>query len=355
MWQATRRTTASAKPPRFQSRSMKRRICLSPERSWPYDVIRPSGSCRVVAEYGRRHEQIVRAGAGPHVGEGVDGVERVGPHVALGVPARELLAVDERRQFGVVAEPAAVAEEGEAEGRAAAVQQQLLPFAGQAFAGQIFLGHRRADGDRLRGDGEDEARGELHGAEHAQGVFGEVRAHVAQDVCVDVGQAVEGVHDLAVERIEEDGVDGEVAPGAGLVEGEVGHGVDEEPAVPRCGLALASRQGDVDGESGELEHAEARADGIEAEGGLQQGLETVGGDAVDFDVEVLGRAAHGGVAHAAADEDGAAAGGLDDAGDFPGGVGVAPGGQAGVEDGGEISHRSVSEMGCGGYRRQRAA
>ena len=35
MWQATRRTTASAKPPRFQSRSMKRRICLSPRRSCP--------------------------------------------------------------------------------------------------------------------------------------------------------------------------------------------------------------------------------------------------------------------------------------------------------------------------------
>ena len=302
---------------------------------------RGGGLAEVMAEYGHRHEQVVRADAGADEREGVDGVERVGPDVAFGMPARVLFAVDERREFGVVAEPAAVAQEQEPEGGLAAQEQELLPFGGEALARQVVLRHRTADRDRFGRDGEAEARGELHGAQRAQRIFREVRADVAQDAGLDVGEAVEGVDELGREGVEEDGVDGEVAAGAGLVEGEVGHGVDEEAAMPGRGLAFAARQRDVHRDASELDDAEAGADLVEAERGGENGFEAFGREAVDLQVEFVRSEVQHGVADAAADEKRAAAGVVDAAGDVHRGIGARTGAEAAFKNGGGAFHLGV--------------
>ena len=132
-------------------------------------------------------------------------------------------------------------------------------------------------------------------------VFREARfgiADGAEDARVEIGAAADVIADLAGGRIEEEGVDGEVAPEgvfAGVREGD-GAGV------------TAVGIGRVGAVGGDFDHGAVVAhDGDDAEGladgdGFgKQRLDAVG-EGVGGDVPVLGRAAEEQVADAAADE-----------------------------------------------------
>src|SRR5262249_56378663 len=77
--------------------------------------------------------------------------------------------------------------------------------------------------------------------------------------------------------------------------------------------AVRGTGGAIDGTDVDLQHAERTTDGVDVEPGRsERGLQRRQRNPVHLDVDVLRRAAHQMVAHAAADGDGLAAGASDD-------------------------------------------
>ena len=242
---------------------------------------------------------------------------------------RVLWDVHEGLELRIEAQPAARPEERQAARGLHALQQELLPFAGEALARKRVLRHRGADGDEIRrGREERHPREELHGAQDAERVLGEVIRDVAQDARAQVADAVPRIEDLERERVRHHRVDGKVASRGGLGGREPGIGGHREVAMSGAEAVLAARQGDVDVAVPELHDAERRADPVERPARRERGLEAIGRDAVDLQVEVVARAAEQRVADAAADEPRAPADRSDErcdlARDREVGTGVAP-------------------------------
>ena len=118
-----------------------------------------------------------------------------------------------------------------------------------------------------------------------------------------------GIEVLVGERIPGDGVEGEVAPAGSLGDRHGRIAGHVEAAVAASRLRLAPRQRDVD--VARLVDLEALADGFHATERLEHRAKALGGEAEDFDVDVLRIAADQAVAHPAADDQGAAALGAD--------------------------------------------
>ena len=94
---------------------------------------------------------------------------------------------------------------------------------------------------------EPEARGELDGAQHPQAVVAEGPGiDRAQQPAVEVRAPPMRIDVLAGQRVERDGVDGEVAAPRRVLDRHLGIAFDREPAVAASGLRIASRQRDVD-------------------------------------------------------------------------------------------------------------
>ena len=235
----------------------------------------------------------------------IEGVERA-PEVGafVGVGAIEEVA-DDRQQ---AAQRADLAQDLEAvEGVAAAQQpQDLLQHARRGAAHEVVrrLAHRR---ERLGGDGEAQARGELGGAQDAHRVLAEAHARVADRADqprLQVAQAVAVVEDRVARRVEEQRVDGEVAAQrvllrrAELVVARDQHVLAfvgrlrraaERRALQDLGVAVEVQVGELEAPADDA--AVAREDALDL---LRPGLRR--------DVVVLGRAAEEQVAHAAANE-----------------------------------------------------
>ncbi len=147
----------------------------------------------------------------------IDHLQRVHPHVALGVPFGLLRTAGERLQFRKQrADDAELHRERQADRRPRR-QQQLFDFAPDALGGQIVERNVAAQRARLVVERELESRGELHGAQHSQAVVAERRRiDDAEKPPLDVPAAVAGVEVFARQRIPRDRVDREVAPPHGL-------------------------------------------------------------------------------------------------------------------------------------------
>ena len=123
---------------------------------------------------------------------------------------------------------AALLHQLEAEGRLRR-EHNLVELGGDALSADN-LDALGVAGDGLEGvvgDAEAQLAGEAHGAHHAQGVVAEGDVGVegrAEDALIEVVDAAEGVHQLAIAvSIQTDGkgVDGEVAPPLVVLEGAV--------------------------------------------------------------------------------------------------------------------------------------
>ena len=173
------------------------------------------------------------------------------------------------------------------------------------------LGDRARHRGGRRVDGQIEAAGELHPAQHAQGVFGKGIAGGAQDAVVEIHLAAEEVPHFAGERVEAHGVDGEVAAGGGFARRDGCVELRAKIAVAGAGFAVAAGDAEVacvKAGPGKFHHAEALAYQIHAPAAGQKRGQIIVGNAVDFDVEVLRLEAQQGIAHRSAHHHGAEAG-----------------------------------------------
>ena len=141
---------------------------------------------------------------------------------------------------------------------------------------------------------------------------------MAQHAALEVLHPAPGIERLAGQRIAVDGVDGEVAPRARLLERKERVALGAEGAVAEAKLGLTPRQGDVDVVAVDLEDAEGRAHEVERVVARKRRLQPVRRDAEALEVEVLGLAAEDFVADAAAHEQGASPFLADYLGDFGG-------------------------------------
>ena len=265
----------------------------------------------IVQQHREADDQVLIARAHALLREGVETKAGVRPGATLRMPLRILRYVDHRVQLRVEARPTAGPQELQAERGAATAEQQLRPLLHQALRGKVDLRERRAKGDGLRGHGELETGGELHRAQDAQRVFGELCGHVPQHLGLEVGAAAPGIDELAGRGIPEDRVERKVAPLGGVFRRHRRVRLDLEIRMLHAGAVLAARHGDVDRQVLELGHAEGRADGHDPELAAQGGLDRARTQAVDLDVEIGDGHAHQSVAHATADEARAAPGGAE--------------------------------------------
>ena len=114
-----------------------------------------------------------------------------------------------------VAEQVGFAQQVEGDG-AVRVGEHAADFHADALGAdrRQFAGHRLDGGERGRLDREVERGGEAHGAEHAELVFGETQARVADgadQLALEVVVAADVIDDFVGDRIEEQAVDREVA------------------------------------------------------------------------------------------------------------------------------------------------
>jgi hypothetical protein len=80
----------------------------------------------------------------------------------------------------------------------------------------VGVTNRFRERDCFRRRGEAEARGELHAAQDAQGVFAESLGRVAKDFVLEIVRAAEEIEQLTPTRVEHHRVDGEVAARGGI-------------------------------------------------------------------------------------------------------------------------------------------
>ena len=102
------------------------------------------------------------------------------PDITFGMPLGILRDANDGMQPGVELSPPTILQEGQAHRRLAAAEDEFRPFFHQAFRRKISLRELGAERDRLRRDREFEARRELHRAEDAQRVFGELIRDMAE-------------------------------------------------------------------------------------------------------------------------------------------------------------------------------
>ncbi len=286
----------------------------TPSGSWPGERMRPSTNAvverlaEVVADRAEHHREAARAvevvNRRSHL---VDDHQRVHPDVALGMPLGLLRAAGERRHFrDERGDDPELEAQREPDGRPLREQQELLNFAQHALAGQVVEGDGAAHASGAFVHRQREPRRELQGAQHAKAVVGE-RPLVdhPEDAALEVVPAAERVEVLLRERIEEDGVDGEIAPPACLLDGHARVAGDLEAAVPAADLRLAARQRHIDARH--LVDGERLADGIDAAGGFEQAAQAARLDAVHLEVDVGGGEPEEPVAHPSAGDQRAAA------------------------------------------------
>ncbi len=232
------------------------------------------------------------------------------PHVALGMPLGVLPATDERFELGIIVHPSRLAQELESFRGNSPFDEQLLPFAEQAFRGKSLRRHAAADAKQVVRGREVEARQELHGAEDAQGIFRKMGRNRPEQPRRQIVPPLPRVEARPRQRVQINGVDGEIAPRRGVRERQIGVEIGRESLVSEPEFRLAPRQRHVYRHALELDDAKGSADQVERIAGTQGGEEPLLGESVDLEIKVLRRLAPQGVPHAPADEKRAPAGGL---------------------------------------------
>ena len=213
--------------------------------------------------------------------------QRVHPHVAFGMPLRLLFASDERRHLGKqFVDDAEFEGECQADRRPSGAEQQLFDFPPDALVRQVVERNRRGDALALGVHRQFESRRELQRPEHAKAVVAERgRIDDPQEAQVKVGAPVEGIDQLAGQRIPRHRVDREIAPARGVRERQRRIAVHAKALVAAPGLRLAAGQRHI--HAGHLVDRETLADRVHASEGFDQRAQPVRGDAEHFEINVF--------------------------------------------------------------------
>ena len=196
-------------------------------------------------------------------------------------------------------------------------KQELLDFAPDPFGREIVELNRPAERARFEVELEIEARHELDRAQHPEAVIRKCPGvDHPQAAPLEVVAAAKRIEVFVGQRIPRDGVDGEIAPPGGLLDGHVGIADDDEPFVSAPGLRVSPRQRHVD--VAELEHLKALADRLDAAKCLEHAPKPFARHAEHLDVDVRRLVSEQAVADPAADDKRAAAGVADGPRDLDG-------------------------------------
>ena len=224
------------------------------------------------------------------------------------MPGGLLRCAAQRGEFREVAEPAALFQYREASARRHGLGCPFFPFTPHPFQRQ--LGKRVGDGSAqcggLRSEGEVEAPGELHPAEHAQRILGKGRAGVSEHARFQISLPAVGVDDFAGEGIARDRVDREIAPRRRLRVAECRIGCDGKAPVAGAGLGFAAWQGEIvvfaRFATANFDHAKTAPHDIGRAKSGQRAMQGLEIHPAHFDIEVFRRESQQPIAHAAADE-----------------------------------------------------
>ena len=240
----------------------------------------------------------------------VDHLQGVHPHIALWMPLRLLGAPRQRLQFRKqLGDHAELHRQREADRRTRR-EDQLFDFAPHPLGRQIVERSGAAQLPRLVVQPQIEPGGKLHRPQHPQAVVEKALAiDDAKEAPADIATAVEGIQVLPGERIPGDGIDGEIAAPRRLLNRHRRIAGDLEPAMAAAGFRFAAGQRDVD--IAPLVDLKALAHHVDAPERFEQLAQPLGVDAVHLEVEVFRSASHHPVAHPAADDQCAPAGGAD--------------------------------------------
>lgn len=267
------------------------------------------GLAEVVGEDGEGDDDaggFVGFPPGGQIGKGVQGVAGMLEDVALGVPVGFLGHAAQRIEFGEVGEPAGGLEPAQSGGRPEAACGPLEPLLPDTLEGEFVEGAAEfaAAGERFRCAGQIEASGELHAAEHAEGILAERVTDVSQAAAFEILASAEEVEELPGPWIHHEGIEGEVASGGGFARGDVRIEADFEAAVAGCDFRVPAGDAEVvDGMAeGQLDDAEGTSDEVRAAPGTERVGEGFVGGSEHLDIEVLEGMSEDGVPDTAADE-----------------------------------------------------
>ena len=144
----------------------------------------------------------------------------------------------------------------------------------------------------------------MHAAQHTQGILAESAAGRAQYSLFEVRYAAEEIEQLARDRIEREGVDGEIAAAGGFARGDVFVEGREKIAMTEADLVIAPRHAEVARlavRCGEVHHAETLAHHIDAPVSRKNFGQPVIGNPVYLDVDILRLQAKQRISHGSAD------------------------------------------------------
>jgi hypothetical protein len=228
----------------------------------------------------------------------------VGEDIAFGMEFGRLFDADHGIDLGQdFLEQAGVAQELEGLAGLLRFGQQAEQFVADAFGADAadLRGELLDGGERGGSMAKPRVRSEADGAQHAQVVLGEADGGIADgadEVRVEIGAAADEIADFAGGRIEEEGVDGEIAA-EGVFAG-VGEGDGFGAAAVGIG-GIGAIGGDFDGNA-VIGHDDDDAEGLAEGDRLGKERFDAVGERVGGDVPVLGLAAEQEIADAAADE-----------------------------------------------------
>ena len=185
----------------------------------------------------------------------------------------------------------------------------LEPFIAHPLSGQFVEAafDPPAQFDRFVGRLQIETTGELHAAQHAQGVFHKRRAGVPQNSSPQIRRAAKKIEHLPRARIEHEGVNREIAPRRRLRGSDVRVQFDGETFVAGGDFGVPSRDGEiitVFAARGQFDHAERSPHPIHfspARQALRQGFVA---DAKHLHVEILAGTTEQPIPHATAHQPG---------------------------------------------------
>ena len=230
------------------------------------------------------------------------------PDVSFGVPLRLLRTSDERLQLGEeLVDHSELEGELEAHRRALGEEEQLLDLAPDALRREIVEWDAPADLFCVVIHLEAESGGELDPAQHAEAVVAKrPRVDRPQHPALEqIPSTVERVEPGIGQRIPCDRVDREVSSPRGFLRRHLRIAAHGKCAMPAADLRFPARQRHVDVEN--LVDGEALAHGVDGRDGLEQGLQSRRGEAIDLDVDVLASAAEQPIAHPSAHQQRASA------------------------------------------------
>ena len=297
-----------AEPPQHGARQRYAGVFVA--AGMPFAVLAPRGGDGLAQIVGQRREDERLRPQRPRffLRGGMQHQHAVRVCVALRVIARRLGHADERRQLAKPRpERVRPAEHVKKHVRRVA-RHGLFHFAQHARGGERVRLHRPHLFKRLCIRRQAKPRRKLRAPQHAERIFGKaVPRHGAQHAPAQIGLPAEGIDDFPGQRIPQNRVDGKIPPRRRARKGERRVEPHVKIAVLRPGSPFQPRHGQINPRALEGKNAVSRAAFVHLAEFRGQTAQRLRRKAVYLAVDIRALAPRQRVAHAAADQHGAAA------------------------------------------------